>query len=272
MLSAMKGREMGRKTLTTAVAVAAVVGLIATSAFAAGIVYDDVPFTQAELDTNWVIDRSVPSGGYESVSFDGRDDVLEIRVDPENRNEPPNGSTFFYTEGLLRQTPGAAALKADLYVDPSWEGQDVRAGLWGVGHVSGDRNDAFPIIEYHQAGTESGWRVWDSVTGWLPHPGTTSYGEWATVEVVLDADNDEFVVSVDGVSMTLPGLGTETLGEAIVNTFNYGSGTPAYDVHYSNFAIGAPGPDSKDECKNGGYTDFGFKNQGHCVSFVNAND
>ena len=29
-----------------------------------------------------------------------------------------------------------------------------------------------------------------------------------------------------------------------------------------------PGPTSKDQCKNGGFTSFGFKNQGQCVAFV----
>ena len=52
---------------------------------------------------------------------------------------------------------------------PDWEGQDIRAGLWGVGHdQSGDRT-AFPIIEYHQdTGLGfTGWRVWDgSIDDW----------------------------------------------------------------------------------------------------------
>jgi hypothetical protein len=29
-----------------------------------------------------------------------------------------------------------------------------------------------------------------------------------------------------------------------------------------------PLPTSKDQCKNGGYAQFGFKNQGQCVAFV----
>jgi hypothetical protein len=269
-----KGTRMSRRTLTTAVAVTAVVGLIATSALAAPTIdYNDIPLTQAELDANWVVDRAVPSGGFESVSFESRDSVLEMRVDPDNRS---TGSSFFFTEGLLRQTPGAAALKADLYVDPAWEGQDIRAGLWGVGHdESGDRT-AFPIIEYHQdTGLGfTGWRVWDSAIGdWVSHPGSTSFGEWATLEIVLDADNNQFIWSVDGVSETLSGLDSTTLGEVIVNMFNYGPGTPAYEVHVSNFAIGEvmPTPATKDDCRNGGYAEFGFTNQGLCIASLVSN-
>jgi hypothetical protein len=32
---------------------------------------------------------------------------------------------------------------------------------------------------------------------------------------------------------------------------------------------GPLGPTSKAECKNGGYKDFGFKNQGQCIKAVN---
>lgn len=262
---------MNRRSLTIGVAVATLVGLIATSAFAAvPIAYDEIPLTQAELDANWETDRAVPSGGYESVSFEGRDDVLEMRIDPDNRSDD---SAFYYTEGLLRQTPGAVALKADLYIDPDWEGQDVRAGLWGVGHdESGSRNDVFPIIEYHQNVGEgfAGWRVWDSSVGWVPHPGSTGHGSWATLEVVLDSENDELILSVDGIPKTIPGLGTATLGEAIINMYNYGPGTPAYDVHVSDFAVGDD-LDAKDDCRKGGYAAFGFKNQGQCIASLVSN-
>jgi hypothetical protein len=32
----------------------------------------------------------------------------------------------------------------------------------------------------------------------------------------------------------------------------------------------SPLPTSKDQCKNGGWEDFGFKNQGQCIKFVNT--
>jgi hypothetical protein len=265
---------MSRKLWTTGLAAALVVGAVATSAVAAPTIeYTDFPLTQAELDANWIVDRAVPSGGYASVSFDGRDDVLEMRVDPDNRS---TDSPFHFTEGLLRQTPEAAALRADLYVDPSWVGQDIRAGLWGVGHDDVGARSAFPIIEYHQntSSGEAGWRMWDSaINDWRPHSGTAGHGDWATLEVVLDVDNDQFILSVNGVAETITGLGSATLGEVIFNMFNYGPGTPAYDVHFSNFATGevVPTPATKDDCKKGGHVDFGFKNQGLCVASVVSN-
>jgi len=246
--------------------------LAATSAGALGIVsYEETPFTQAEIDDNWVVDRSIPSGGYGSVTFDGRTNVLEMRVDPDNRNEP---SPFYYTEGLLRQSPGATALRADLYIDPAWAGHDVRAGFWGVGHDGASVRSAYPIVEYHQVGGAAGWRVWDSDNGqWLPHPATTGHGEWATLEIILDSETGQFVMSVDGATTTLPVLGSESLGEVIVNMYNYGPGTPAYAMHVSDFAIGdvLPSPVEKDDCRKGGYVDLGYANQGLCIAGIVSN-
>lgn len=268
----LEGTEMTRRILTTVTAIAAAVGLTATVALATPTIeYDEVPLTQAEVDTNWGVDRAVPSGGYESVSFGGRDSVLELRVDPDNRS---TDSSFYYTEGLKRQTTDAAALKADLYIDPAWAGQDIRAGLWPVGHDPAE-GSAYPIVEYYQdtALGESGWRIWDTASGWVDHPGTTGPGAWATLEVILDVEADEFTLSVDGVAATLPALGTTTLGHAIFNTYNFGPGTPAYAVHFSDFAVGEVfvGPVSKDDCKNGGYADFGFTNQGLCIKSLTSN-
>lgn len=258
-----------QRKLPIVISVVTAAMLVATSAAAAGVIsYQEVPLSQAEIVGNWVVDRSVPSGGYESTSFEGRDNVLEMRVDPDNRSEL---GSFYHTEGLLRQTAGATALRADLYIDPAWEGQDIRAGLWGVGHDQAGARTAFPIIEYHQASGDSEWRVWDSEHGvWLPHPASTGYGEWVTLEVVLDPDVDSFVTSVDGVSAMLPTLGSVVLGEVIVNMFNYGPGTPAYQVHVSDFAMGIAfaTPSDKNDCRQGGYTDFGYANQGLCIAGI----
>lgn len=265
---------MSRKTPIVTVAVVAALALSTATALAVPTVgYQETPLTQEEVDTNWVVDRAVPSGGFESLSFQDRDNVLEMRVDPDNRSD---GSSFFYTEGLLRQTPGAEALRVDLYIDPAWDGQNIRAGLWGVGHDDVGERTAFPIVEYHQDIDEgfAGWRVWDSATrAWLPHGVDVASGEWTTLEIVLDVDNDQFVVSVEGVAQTLGALGSNTLGEVIVNMFNYGPGTPAYDVHVSSFGIGevVPAPATKDDCRNGGYADFGFKNQGLCIAGIVSN-
>jgi len=44
---------------------------------------------------------------------------------------------------------------------------------------------------------------------------------------------------------------------------------PNYDVFFSTFVTLRNAPQTKAECKNGGYKEFGFKNQGQCIKAVN---
>ena len=105
------------------------------------------PFTQSELDTNWVADRQEPSDGVTSVSAFGRDEVARIGVDS---GETQSG-TFYRTEGIKTATPQnfGTAVQVDLYVDPAWENNATRAGFWVVGDDgAGERDDYFGIIEF----------------------------------------------------------------------------------------------------------------------------
>ncbi|MGH8965828.1 MAG: hypothetical protein ACRDXB_10940, partial [Actinomycetes bacterium] len=251
-------------------------GLGAAAAYGVTAVdYTEIPLTQGELAANWSTDRAVPSGGYESVTFDGRSDVLEVRIDKDNRATSPSG--FLYTEGILRQVDAVAATKIDLYVDQDWldKGTDVRAGFWGVGHDDNGDRTAFPIIEFTTAGDGdfTGWRVWDDLTGWHNHPEIPyEPGEWSTLEIELNEAEGTFDLAIDGSPATSPAAGSTNLGEVIVNSFNYGPDAQSYDVHWSNFATGVLDElDSKDECKDGGFAAYGFANQGQCVSSLMAN-
>lgn len=244
---------------------------------AAAIDYTEIPLTEVELDANWVTDRAVPSGGYESVTFDGRSDVLEVRVDSTNRSEE---GSFRYTEGLLRQVDAKDAVKIDLFVDPDWLTKDVRAGFWGADHDdAGARTDYFPIIEFTTAGEGdfTGWRVWDGVAGtWQNLPGVDfTPGQWATLEIFFNESEGRFDLSIGGTYATsTPAAGTTTnVGEVIVNSYNYGPGSDGYDVHWSSFATGdvMEAPGSKDDCKDDGFAGFGFDNQGQCIASVQSN-
>lgn len=47
--------------------------------------------------------------------------------------------------------------------------------------------------------------------------------------------------------------------------------TTSADTTTFDFDVDPPTPTSKNECKKGGWADFGFTNQGRCVSWVNLN-
>lgn len=270
-------RHLRRLGAAALAAPAALVLLTGGTAYAATTVdYTEVPLTQQEIDDNWITDRAAPSGGHGSVSFEGRSDVLEVRIDPDARSDD---SPFYYTEGLKRDVGDADAARIDLYVDPEWAGTfsppDVRAGFWGVGEDDSQTPVAYPIAEFTTAGSEGyvGWRVWDSSTGWVNHPEIPVEPGWTTLELVLDEANDEFDVTIGGHAATSAALGSTSLGAVIVNSYNYGPGSDSYAARWSRFAVGTLVElTSKDQCRDGGWADFGFTNQGRCIASLTANE
>lgn len=246
--------------------------LPAAQAASSPVAYTEVPFTAAEL-TNWSPDRSAPSGGASSVTFDGRSNVLEMGVVGEDRSTI---SSFYYTEGLQRQlATDPDAVKADLYVDSAWLDTSVRAGLWGVGHDTDSAVSAYPIVEFISSVEYTGWRSWDGVVGGWTNLTAVPYvaDEWNTVALVLNDETGEFDVYINEVLAVSSGAGdTVNLGAVILNQYNYGSESTDYTVRWSNFAYGnvVASPVSKDACKGNGWTAFGFRNQGQCIQYVNT--
>lgn len=228
--------------------------------------YTTTPFTVAEVGM-WAQDRTAPTGGYNSTSFGGRDDVLEMRFDGDLQSP----TAFYQTEGLQRDIPDSDSIKADVYVDSAWGSQTVRAGLWGVAHDSGGAISSYPIIEYTTDGF-TGWRYWDS-DHWVNLADVAVNGDaWNTLEVTHDTEAGTFVYRVNGAEVaSATDEDSVTIAAAILNSKNYGVD---YVAHWSSFAYGdvLPSPATKDACKSGGWQAFGFKNQGLCVSSVASNE
>lgn len=204
------------------------------------VAYTSVPLSQQELDDKWFVDRAIPSGGFESLTFDGRDDVLEVRIDKDNRSA---GSNFYYTEGLQRVVDDKDALKIDLYIDSDWldNEKDVRAGLWGVGNDDSDVVTAYPIIEFTNSDSFTGWRVWDGVNGGWTELGAVGFtpDEWSTLEIFYNEADSMFDYYTNGSKVHSDVIGgTTNFGAVILNSYNYGTDGQSYDVHWSNFELG----------------------------------
>jgi hypothetical protein len=219
---------------------------------AASPTYTSQPFTQSELDNNWEVDRAVPSGGYSSVSFDGRSDVLEMNIDSTNAD---SRGGFYLTEGLKRALPdGTTAIKADLYVDSDWSTKDVRAGLWGVGIDETDTISAYPIIEFTTAGESgyTGWRIFDDLnSGWMQIPSATiTYDSWMTLELQFNPATTQFDVYIDGVLVgNNVAAGSVEFSDIILNSYNYNTGdaNDDYAARWSNFMYGEIPPKPETE-------------------------
>lgn len=101
------------------------------------------------------------------------------------------------------------------------------------------------------------------VVQWAVRQGTCAPNT-ATVAGNVDGYNDSFMWENGEFSSTLSTTDWE-LGEHcfIFNPTNGGRYTQEFMLVNNN-------PDSKDDCKKGGWADFGFRNQGQCIRFVNT--
>lgn len=212
--------------------------------------YTEIPFSSTELSTNWATDRTTPSGGYNSTSFGGRNDVLEMRIDTANAS-PTSG--FHRTEGIQRQIPASDTVRADLYVDSTWYSQDVRAGLWGVGN-DGTGVTAYPIVEFVSGlGLGyTGWRVWDGVVGgWTNTATAYTPDAWNTLELSLNESTNKFDIYINGNLFTSNGGGGSTgIGAVILNSFNNANNNASYNyaAHWSKLSIGVDVPPTVGPC------------------------
>ncbi len=207
--------------------------------------------TQDEIDTNWHADRQAPSAGWNSTSFDGRDDLLEYRIDDSSADS----STFRRTEGLKTIHDVGVSVETSLFMDPSWADQPVRAGLWTVGEdSSGGRSDAYAIIEFSTARdwespatveNNEGWRVWVSGLGWENLDTSVTYGEWVDLRIDLDVAAQEYRLSIDGnlvkthaIDVSDPFIRESLfLREVFLNSYNYGLETTATGFDSDDYAV-----------------------------------
>lgn len=134
----------------------------------------------------------------------------------------------------------------------------------------GARDNQFGIIEFVNGGHE-GWRYWVSANGaWTNLDTEFAYGEWVTLKIELDADNQQYKFHINGDEVAAGVGGDNFLREVFLNSYNYGlEGGSDYQAHWHGGLL-AVDPATKDDCKQGGFADFGFKNQGQCIQFVNT--
>lgn len=255
----------GLKAIVPALVVTglALVGMATARALAPGdmVTYTPVPFVTSQ----WVGDRTYPTGGVSVGPFDGRTGVLTMNIDGSKMASDP----WYRYEGLQRNIEGSTAVKADLYVDSSWP-SSVNAGMWGVGVDKDSAISAYPIIAFVKDGSYTGWRTFNDETGaWVDMTAVPYHTGWNTVELTFNSLNTTFDFTVNGKSAgSSAATGSVGLSAVILNNKNFST---SYAVHWSNLATGVvmKAPMSKSQCMNNSWRSYGFKNQGECVSYVN---
>ncbi len=277
-----------QRTLSLIVALALVAATGAFMAVVASAAPVLTPFTQAELDTNWEADRFFPTDGASSTSAFGRSDVARIGIDATETQ----AGTFQRTEGI--KTVGdnnfGTSSNIDLYLDPDWADQAVRAGFWVVGDNGANaRDNLFGIIEFvhlepstsgaSAVGDHEGWRVWDSITGWTNLDVPFTYGEWVTLGIELDTTEEVYRYTINGTEVATSTGGVNFIRELFINSYNYGLDefpnleNGNYAAHWHVGLEDEPEPELQDpqsfrDCMRGGWEAFGFSNQGRCIQYA----
>jgi hypothetical protein len=220
-------------------------------------------FTQDELDNNWVADRQFPSGGVESVSAYDRDDVAAISVIGEDQSTQ---GQFYYFEGIKKVDDFGPAVRVDLYVPAEWANpatSPANVGFW----ASDDPITSYPIIVYRNSETvEAGFYTWTydwDAGAWVYvlSDVEVNYNGWNTLSIILSDTENVAEYFINGTKTGSVYNAGDNIGQVFLNHYN--DGVLDYTTYWH-------AGDPKDVCKNGGWEDLGFKNQGQCIRFVNT--
>ena len=205
--------RIARRTVTVAATAAALVAAMVVTAGASHVGFDD--------ESAWSADRQEPS----DVKFDGN--LLTYKIDGSDPHNNPHNRT----EGMRADLEDVDTISVDLYLDEAWDSENVplRAGLWGVeAETTGNLGSAaYPIVEFNRSPEGKGFRYWSSEGGWTSGHSMDdldiNYGEWVTLTIEADAENDRFVYRVNGTAVgSAPFFHDGELETVILNARNFG--------------------------------------------------
>lgn len=171
---------------------------------------------------------------------------------------PAGVSNHSYPKMVVDITIGTTGFPDELTFDPQnqtsqtptagvWQVWDAKGGIWTWNGCSGGRGT---LVQYFDCVGGTGGSTSVSIIN-RAHDGTGGI----RLQVGPNASSDQLRGYVDDVTLNINGTST------------------TYD--FENDTNGSTTPTSKDQCKKGGWQNFNspvFKNQGSCVSFVEANE
>ncbi|AXV04952.1 T1SS secreted agglutinin RTX [Euzebya pacifica] len=262
-----------RRTLTTTLLAAMLVMGLATAAAALGPLYvqdfsDDADGWN-DSDDDWY-GTVTHNPGTGTATFEGDEVSAPF--------SPFDGYRATWTAGWTAEI--------DVYLDPSWdagEGFDYSVAATGtdglhqrdfIFHVAkdasenallvaGSNNTNFAVFEdletrNHVEVTDAGWYT-------LQHVFRDHNGTLAVDLNLLDSNGTVlFTETRNTPADTIPGeVGGNRYGWFTVIDVDGG-------IKVDNHELFAADPENADDCKNGGWDGFGFRNQGQCIKFVNT--
>ena len=115
------------------------------------------------------------------------------------------------------------------------------------------------------------WRSCNAlVGGWWSLNAFTFGPPLTTLQAYAAANpNARIAAPASGGVRIVTGFGSGAWDHFVGNADAFGIGVSGNTTTY-DFELLAPNPSNKDQCKNGGWQMYGFRNQGQCVRFVEA--
>lgn len=253
-----------------------------TSAWYQGFETDAAGWLDA--DDSWYGDVTRVSSGTNGITS-SEDDYHAIF------SGDASSAPFTRFDGYRDTWTGEWIAEIDIYLDPSWptgsgfdysvaangsDGAHQRDYIFHVGVVeneglivNGSNNTDFTVNSYKLLNENGGNYGVVSTAGWytLQHRFYDDGGSLSVDLTLLDTDgNVLFSATRSNAGDLIPAeVGGNRYGWFTVIDVANGIHVDAHELYFP-----LPDPETKDDCKKGGWEDFGFKNQGQCIQFVNT--
>lgn len=244
------------------------------------LVWGAAPATAAN-STVWEQDFSTgTSDWYGDITWNGPTDQTATVT-----GAPSGPYTYFGDHGGSSQNswPGEWMAELDVYLDPDWA-----AGTGFEYTVASNSTTGFLRDFVFHVGVDA--------TGLWVYGDNNAYGKvykssaaanlpeaggWYTLQQVFTNDNGVLAVTLNVLDSAGTTVYTTTRSDSADTIDKVGG--PRYGwfpflnvsggmkIDNARLSLVVPTPGTKDDCKNGGFTSFGFDNQGQCVASVTAN-
>lgn len=203
-----------------------------------------MPAFDNTLPAGWDIDRYDPDFFGYAGPFQGRNNVLEIRIDESDNqaNRPPGFSSSFYNTqgrqyGIDHTTAGAGSiLSADLWIPSSWSDELTygtrRTDMWGI-MTDGSSVVDYPIIGFTNEGNTPRFRIWDA-TSWVDLLVLPVYDTWNSFAMLFTGTSFEYYVNQQLVYIDQTTAGALGYQGIIMQGSVYDQGRGNYQIYWSN--------------------------------------
>lgn len=285
-------KHLPRRLGTGVVALGATLGLVlagpaaqAASTYYQGFEEDTAGWYDATNAWSGSVTRVESGTNVDSAEGDWHAIMTE---DPEVAGR---GGPFSRFDGYRDEWPGDYTAEIDVYLDPSWdagEGFDYSVASSNssgghlrdfIFHVASDTSTGDLLVG---ASNNTNFGVREDLDT-LDNHGVIEEAGWYTLQHRFYDDNGVLAVDLNLIDSDGGVVFTETLSTA-ADTIPDAVGGNRYSwftvinvdggINVDAHELILPGASSKDQCKQGGWQDFGqqYKNQGQCVAATQSNE